>query len=118
MDLDLAIVQVGKDMGIDQLWIKSDFFSMTKTEDETSLVVESKYVQQGWKANTGWKALKVEGVLDFALVGILKKILGPLAEAGISVFALSTYNTDYVLVKDADFEMAKTELKSYFEVKD
>ncbi len=54
----------------------------------------------------GWRALRVKGVLDFSLTGILAKISGILANAKIGIFAVSTYNTDYILMKKENFEKA------------
>lgn len=56
--------------------------------------------------NDGWKCMRVQGVLDFSLVGILSKISGILASKNISIFAISTYDTDYILVRKEDFEKA------------
>ena len=58
----------------------------------------------------GWKAFRIQGVLDFSLIGILSKITTLLAENGVGIFAVSTYNTDYILVKAAQFEKALTVL--------
>lgn len=58
------------------------------------------------KRNDGWKSLKIEGILDFALIGILSKINNILAENNISIYAISTYNTDYILTKKDEFEKA------------
>jgi hypothetical protein len=58
----------------------------------------------------GWRALKVAGPLDFALTGVLASLAGPLAEAGISVFVVSTYDTDYVLIREVDLEAARAAL--------
>ena len=73
-----------------------------KTPDELSLVCETPLVPtQTLAREDGWRALRVEGVLDFSLIGILSRITAVLAEAGVSVFCVSTFNTDYVLVKAA-----------------
>lgn len=77
----------------------SGFFALTHTDDELSLVVSETAVQPDWTAERGWRALKVLGPLDFNLVGILSSLAAPLAAAGISIFAVSTYDTDYLLLK-------------------
>ena len=64
-------------------------------------------VPADWKAETGWRCLKVLGPLDFGLTSILASIAVPLSDAGISIFALSTYDTDYLLVRENDLEKAK-----------
>lgn len=78
-----------------------------KTDDEISLVCESGAVPANPLAREdGWRAFRIAGTLDFSLVGILAKISAILAEAGVGIFAVSTYNTDYILTKEADFERA------------
>lgn len=69
-------------------------------------MTEEAKVPEGVVAERGWVALRVAGILDFSLVGILASLTAPLAEAGISVFALSTYNTDYLLVRQNFLEQA------------
>ena len=87
------------------------FFALTRTDDEVSLVVDEAAVQPEWQAETGWRGLKVLGPLDFSLVGILSSLAAPLAEAGISIFAISTYDTDYLLVKAARLADAQKALR-------
>lgn len=83
------------------VWAGSgSFFSITRTAEELSVVCPQENVPAGVKCEIGWKALKVEGPLDFSLIGILSSISTVLAESGISIFAISTYDTDYILVKD------------------
>lgn len=87
------------------------FFS--KTADELSLVCpEADLPAAVLQCERGWRALKICGTLDFGLVGILAKISGLLAEAGISIFAVSTYNTDYILIKAAHLDKAVTALST------
>lgn len=84
-------------------WVMdSQFFSVTKTSDELSIVCEEEKVPENIKCEKGWRTLKVEGPLDFSLIGILASISTTLAKNGISIFAISTYDTDYILVKDKD----------------
>ncbi|MBQ3080251.1 MAG: ACT domain-containing protein [Clostridia bacterium] len=78
-----------------------------KTDEENSLVAETEYVPQNVLAREdGWRAFRIEGVLDFCLVGILSGILNVLKDSGIGVFTVSTYNTDYILVKEERFHEA------------
>jgi hypothetical protein len=79
--------------------LESRFFSVTRTERELSIVCAEARVPSGTQAERGFRALEVQGSLDFSLIGILTSLLDPLAEAGISVFAVSTYDTDYMLVR-------------------
>lgn len=86
--------------------IQGAFFSLTRTAEELSLVVAQEQIPSEIASERDWKALKVEGPLDFALTGILVSLCAPLAEAGVSVFALSTYDTDYLLIKAAQWDIA------------
>ncbi|HML67107.1 MAG TPA: ACT domain-containing protein [Clostridia bacterium] len=80
---------------------------LSKTDEELSLVCETGAVPQATLAREdGWRALRVQGVLEFSLVGILASLSTILAQAGISIFAVSTYNTDYLLTKGTDFSHA------------
>ena len=86
--------------------LQGSFFSVTRTADELSVVCFSGEEPVGSKVEADWRALKVAGPLDFALTGILYQLLGPLAEAKISIFALSTFDTDYILIRSADIDRA------------
>jgi hypothetical protein len=81
----------------------SRFTSVTRTADEVSVVCEQAAVPPGIRCEPGWRCLRVAGTLDFAQVGVLAGLVGPLACAGVSVFAVSTFDTDYLLVKDNEF---------------
>jgi hypothetical protein len=84
-----------------------NFYSITKTSEELSIICEEKFVPQNIKSEKSWKALKVEGPLDFALIGIMANLSGILGRGGISVFVVSTFDTDYILVKKEKLEIAK-----------
>ncbi len=86
------------------------FWSLTRTPTELSLVVPETHVPPGCTAELGWAGLRVEGPLDFALIGILAGLSATLAQAGVSIFALSTYDTDYILVRSADLPAARAAL--------
>lgn len=82
-------------------WVyKSSFFSVTRTPDELSVVCAEALVPGDKSSNKGWKCLKVQGPLDLSETGILSSLALPLARAGVSIFAMSTYDTDYLLVKE------------------
>jgi hypothetical protein len=87
---------------IQDLSNKSSFFSFTKTTDEFSVVCEQHLISDYLKVTCekDWKILKILGPLEFTLVGILSNISSLLAEANISLFTISTYDTDYILVKE------------------
>lgn len=88
------------------------FLSLTRTAEELSLVCADGLAPAGQKQEPGWRAFKVEGPLDFGLTGILASVLDPLARAGISIFAISAFNTDYVLVKSTKADAAVTALRA------
>ena len=90
------------------------FTFLSRTDEELSLVCLTEAVPQNTvRREDGWRMLRIAGVLDFALVGILSRIGALLASAGIPIFAISTYNTDYILVKDAHFKHALHILSEY-----
>ena len=83
-------------------WLAGDSLtSVTQTADETSIVCDASVVPSGVVVDSGWRAIEVSGPLDFGLTGVLLSLAQPLADAGISIFAVSTYDTDYVLVKES-----------------
>ena len=93
--------------------LNSDYSFIGKTDEEKSLVcitdeVPANVIQQ----DDGWKAFRIQGVLNFSLIGILAKIAAALADNGISIFAVSTYNTDYVLMKKENYQKALDVLKA------
>jgi hypothetical protein len=92
--------------------LASPFFSLSRTEAELSVVCEESLVPIEIRSETGWRILKVVGTLDFSLTGILASIANPLAEAKISIFSISTFDTDYVLVKDVSLDLACKVLRS------
>lgn len=90
-------------------WSLQSFLSITRTEEELSIVCPQANVPTDAQISNfegDWRCLKVNGPLDFALTGILAAIAVPLAEAGISIFAISTYDTDYILVRQPDLDRA------------
>lgn len=88
------------------------FYAFTRTPEELSLVCEQDQVPAGVTCQPGWRGLQVAGPLDFALTGVLASLAQPLAAAGVSIFALSTYDTDYVLVPDQDLPAALAALRA------
>jgi len=91
--------------------VASGFFSITRTDDELSVVCPKGAVPDGVRHEDGWRVFKLEGPFEFSEVGVLASIVEPLAEAGVSVFAVSTYDTDYVLVKEDQLETAAAALR-------
>ncbi|MBP2636417.1 MAG: hypothetical protein H6Q72_2324 [Firmicutes bacterium] len=89
------------------LWAcQGEFFSVTKTTEELSIVCSEAVIPDEALCERGWRALKIAGILDFSLVGILSVVSEVLANVGVSIFAISTYNTDYILVRDNDLDAA------------
>jgi uncharacterized protein len=86
------------------------FISITRTEDEVSVVCAEANAPKGVKSEHGWRCLKVAGPLDLSLTGVLASLTRPLAEARINIFAISTYDTDYLLVKEEKLARAKEAL--------
>ena len=85
----------------------ADFFFLGKTDEELSLVCLTKDVpQRTIERSDGWRGFRIEGTLDFSWIGILSKLSAILAENKIGIFAVSTFNTDYILVKAENFERA------------
>ena len=93
---------------------KGEFFSITRTNEELSIVCPTIHVPDWIQKDVehDWKCIKVEGVLDFGLTGILSSLANPLAENNISIFAMSTFNTDYLLTKVDSMEKAKSVLEN------
>jgi uncharacterized protein len=93
-------------------WIgDKDFVSVTRTPDELSIVCYEAQVPSEVKAERDWRMLGIKGPLDFSMTGVLASLVRPLSDAGIAVFAISTYDTDYLLVKTDCFERAMEILK-------
>jgi hypothetical protein len=87
------------------------FFSITRTPDELSVVCAESAVPEGIRCERGWRCLRVAGVIDFWVVGVLAGLAVPLAEAGVSVFAVSTFDTDYLMVNEKDLAAALEALR-------
>lgn len=88
-----------------------DVFSVTRTGDELSVVCRQEVVPSGTQAEVGWRCLRVAGAMPFTLVGVLASLTGPVAAAGVGVFAVSTFDTDYLLVQEAGFRAAVAALR-------
>ena len=101
-----VIYQVKNTRHIPPEIIESGFFSITKTNEEISILSNCQISFPGIPSEHGWKGFKVAGILDFSMVGILNDITFPLKVDGISVFVISTFNTDYLFVKEKNFERA------------
>ena len=104
LDFPLTVCKVADmaDAGLD-----AGFFFLARTGEEISLVCRTGDAPQKTLAREdGWRAFRVKGSMDFSLVGVLARLSGALASRDIPIFAVSTFDTDYILVKGADFERA------------
>jgi hypothetical protein len=82
------------------------FFSVTRTSDELSIACPARQVPPSVAAETGWRALKVAGPFALSEVGVLAALAAPLAKAGVSLFVISTFDTDYLLVTEKQLHAA------------
>ena len=93
--------------------LNADFYFIGKTDEELSLVCKTEDTPpKTTERDDGWRGFRIQGVLDFSLIGILSKLSGILAAHQIGIFAVSTYNTDYILVKEENFDRALSALVS------
>ena len=113
---ELAVVRMPAEAPWPAACPGSTFYSVTRAPGETSVVVDaslaSRFSAEGVEIETGWTMCKLEGPLHFSLVGILSKIATILAVEGISIFAISTYDTDWVLIKKDNKDAAMKALAS------
>ena len=104
LEYDLTVCKVLSESDLD---LTKDFYFIGKTDEELSLVCRTEDTPQNTiEREDGWKGFRIRGILDFSLIGILSKISGLLAENSIGIFAVSTFNTDYILVKQENFDKA------------
>jgi len=98
---------------LSQINLGADFYFIGKTDEELSLVCKTEDTPpKAAERDDGWRGFRIQGVLDFSLIGILSKLSGILAAHQIGIFAVSTYNTDYILVKEENFDRALRALVS------
>ncbi|HXG64259.1 MAG TPA: ACT domain-containing protein [Blastocatellia bacterium] len=101
-----AICRLGPQERIPDWALAGNLFSVTRTPEELSIVCLEANAPPGTKCESGWRCLKVAGTLDFSQTGVLASLAAPLAEAGISIFVVSTYDTDYLMVKEENLQRA------------
>jgi hypothetical protein len=107
-----AVCRLPRDAAIPDWALAGRLFSVTRTPDELSIVCDESAVPDGVMCEPGWRCLRVAGAMPFTLVGVLASLTAPPAAAGIGVFAFSTFDTDYLLVKATDFAPAITSLRA------
>lgn len=109
-----AVCRLDPTAAIPEWAMRGSFYAVTRTADELSIVCrEADAPRVNVTCERGWRAFKLEGTFDFGQIGVLASIANALAEARVSIFALSTYDTDYVLVKGLQFEQAVTALTRF-----
>ncbi|MBI2681778.1 MAG: ACT domain-containing protein [Acidobacteriales bacterium] len=108
-----CIVRLAPDARIPAWATGGSFYSLTQTKDELSIVCEQAHVPADVeKAERDWRCLNLEGPIPFGVTGVVAGLSKPLAEAGIGIFIVSTYDTDYLLVKSAEFARAVSTLRA------
>ena len=101
-----AVCQFHPDQHIPFWALIGDFVSLTRTSEELSIVCQQENVPEDIQAERGWRCVQVQGAFDFTISGIHASLAVPLANADISVLAIATYATDYLLMKEKDVERA------------
>ena len=110
IEYKLSVCKVADISDID---LNAEFYFVGKTDEELSLVCRTEDAPiKTIERDDGWRGFRIQGILDFSLIGILSKLSGILAEHKIGIFAVSTYNTDYILVKEENYERALEVLAS------
>lgn len=107
-----AVCRLENDAPVPAWATTGPFFSITRTAQELSVVWPQNLVPDGVRCERGWRCLRVAGTMDFSMVGVVASLVTPLAEAGISVFVISTFDTDYLLVKENDLGLALKALRA------
>ncbi len=112
LDPRLAICRLPSAAALPTWASRGSFYAICRTPEELSVVCSMQEVPAGVRHQAGWRAIQVAGPLDFNLVGILARLAGILAGAGVSLFAISTYDTDYILVPGERLQTALTALRA------
>lgn len=108
----LAICKLAPDLPIPPWAVGGDILAFIRTQDELSIVCKDENIPADVQSDQNWRVLRVDGPLDLSQIGVLKTLSRELAEANISIFALSTFDTDYILVKGNTLDSAVQALKS------
>jgi hypothetical protein len=108
---DFAVCKLGPEAAIPPWATGGEFFSITHTADELSVVCRQDSVPAGICCDRDWRCLRVAGAMPFSIVGVVAALTAALAEAGISVFVVSTFDTDYLLAKQKDWANALEALR-------
>jgi hypothetical protein len=106
LDDTFTVCKLGSDAQMPSWATAGQFFSITRTPDELSIVCREGVVPQDVLCERGWRCLRIAGTVPFSVVGVLASLTESLAQAGVGVFVFSTFNTDYLLVKEGDLAKA------------
>jgi hypothetical protein len=107
-----AVCRLPADAPLPAWALAGPFFAITRTDEELSIVCVEEHAPASVLCQPGWRCLQVAGPLDFALTGVLASLAQPLAAVGISIFAISTYDTDYLLIQHETLEAAQAALRN------
>jgi hypothetical protein len=107
-----TICHLAADAAVPEWAMQGQFFSITRTSDELSVIAEKALVPARLRTDVTWRAMKVHGPFDLSEVGVLAPLVAPLAAVGVSVFAVSTFDTDYLLVQCSQLREAITALRN------
>ena len=107
-----GICRLGPDEPVPAWGLQGEFFSVTRTTEELSIVCAEAQIPATVLCESGWRLFKIDAVMDFSLVGIVAGISAAIAGANAGIFVLSTYNTDYILVRQPDFSVAAAALRT------
>ena len=108
-----AVVRLDRDADIPSWAIEGGLFSITRTNEELSVVCSQSAVPEGVTSERGWRCFRVARQIAFSVVGVLASLTEPLAKAGVSVFAISTFDTDYLMVNEHTLDRAMEALRQY-----
>lgn len=111
LQAEYALSRLNADEAIPEWAFQSSFYSISKTTDELSVVCESKFVPGHVKSNKGWRILKIDAIMDLSLTGITAEFSTVLAEAGINLCVVATYDTDYILIQQEKLQAAMEAFK-------
>ena len=107
-----TICHLAPDVAVPQWATEGQFFSITRTNEELSVIAESALVPERLRTEVSWRAMKVHGPFDFSEVGVLAALVQALAAAGVGVFGVSTFDTDYLLVQLSQLSEAVAALRN------
>jgi hypothetical protein len=106
IDTPFAVCRLAADAPVPVWAVGGPFSSVTRTPDELSVVCADAAVPPALPASRGWRALRVDGPLDLALVGVMAALAAPLAAAEVSIFPIATHDTDWILVPESQLDRA------------